>query len=194
MEVQWDISIEDDIRRRDQFFFENGLNIHPDDVRCRWSIRHSNSTMNVRQCISGSYRKQVVGSTSRVPTARYSYVRCLAFITVFLRNNEVYGAAGYLRHSEACEASKPIRDPVYRLLPHIRKGVENLLSLNVSTADILVQNVQIVKILYGKRTLIDNTVRSSQFRMWATSRMKCFGKIGISMFVVECLRCSQTRD
>ena len=40
-EVQWDISIEDDIRRRDQFFFENGLNIHPDDVRCRWSIRYN---------------------------------------------------------------------------------------------------------------------------------------------------------
>ena len=38
----------------------------------------------------------------------------------------------------------------------VKKSVENLLSLNVSTADILAQNAQIVKNIYQNQTLIGN--------------------------------------
>src|SRR4051812_47284883 len=102
----------------------------------------------VRQCIGGSYRQQVTGPNSRMPTAQYPYVGCLAFVTISIRNNNACGVTEYLRHSEACKASQPTRDPVYQLIPYVKKSVENLLSLNVSTADILVQNVQTVTNVY----------------------------------------------
>jgi hypothetical protein len=41
-------------------------------------------------------------------------------------------------------------------MPRVKESVENLLSLNVSTADILAQNAQVVRNLYGKHTLIGN--------------------------------------
>jgi hypothetical protein len=156
IEEQWDLSSEERTRQRDQFFRENGLDIHHDDVRCKWSIRRSNPTTIVRQCIGGSYRQQVAGPTSRLPTARYPYVGCLAFVTISIRNNSACGVTGYLQHLEACKASQPMRDPVYRLIPQVKKSVENLLSLNVSTADILARNAQTVTNVYKKRTLIKN--------------------------------------
>ena len=154
VEIRWNQA--SDARQRDQFFRENGLDLQHDDARCRWATRHSNPTKFVKQCISGSFRKPGDERISRESAVRYPYVGCLAFVTIAIRNGEVCGVAGYLHHSAACKASRPARDPVYRLLPPVRKSVENLLSLNVSSADILAQNARTVRIFYGGRTLIDN--------------------------------------
>src|SRR4051794_21411277 len=132
VELRWNILTVDGTKQRDEFLRENGLHLDHDDVRCRWSTRCSTPTMVVKQCIGGSYREQRAGLTSRESTTRYSYVGCLAFVTLSLRKNEVCAAAGYLQHSEPCRASRPRCDPVYRLLPRVKKSVENLLSLNVS--------------------------------------------------------------
>ncbi|CAG8461329.1 5758_t:CDS:2, partial [Scutellospora calospora] len=51
----------------------------------------------------------------------------------------------YIKHSKQCKTSQPQRDPPYKLLPYIKKNVETLLNLNVSTADILAQNAKMVK-------------------------------------------------
>ncbi|CAG8851150.1 28339_t:CDS:1, partial [Racocetra persica] len=134
----------------------HGLTIDSDDVKCKWSIRHITKTLIVKQCICGSYRDKVVTSGSRISAARYLYVGCLAFVTISLRNNEVCGAAGYLNHSEQCVTSQPQRDPQYKLLPYVRKSVENLLNLNVRTPDILAQNARIVKNVFENCTLIGN--------------------------------------
>lgn len=156
IQIQWDLSSDDHIKQRDQFLRENGLNIDSDNIRCKWSIRHSNQTMIVKQCISGSYRKKVTKSNPRISTARYPYVGCLAFVVLFLRNNEICAITGYLEHSGKCKTSQPQRDPPYRLLPFVKKSAENLLNLNVSTTNILAQNAQIVKNVFGKNTLIGN--------------------------------------
>ena len=55
-----------------------------------------------------------------------------------------------------CKDSRLRRDLQYRLLPQVRKSVENLLSLGVNTADILARNAQIVKNIFNKHTLIGN--------------------------------------
>lgn len=156
VEMSWDLSNEDHIINRDKFIQENGLDIDSDDVRCKWSIRQSTKTLIVKQCICGSYRDKMVASGSRISAARYPYVECLAFASIFLRNNEICGIAGYLNYSEQCVTSQPQRDPPYRLLPYVRKSVENLLNLNVKTPDILAQNARIVKNVFGNRTLIGN--------------------------------------
>jgi hypothetical protein len=124
VELEWDTSNTDKTKQRDEFLRENGLHLNPDDVQCKWSTRHSIPTKVVKQCICGSYRKHIVGPTSREPTTRYPYVECLAFVTLFLRKNEVCGIAGYLDHLEACRASRPRRDPVYRLMPRVKESVE----------------------------------------------------------------------
>jgi hypothetical protein len=156
IEVRWDLSNEDSIQNRGQFLRENGLDIHPDDVHYKWSVRQSTPTSVTKQCISGSYRDRIPKPTSRLCTARYPYVGCLAFVTMSLRNGEICAASGYLVHSEECKASRPQRDPVYRLLPLVKKSVENLLHLNVRTADILARNAQTVKNIYYNQTLIGN--------------------------------------
>src|SRR5947207_14530371 len=51
VEIQWNISNEEGTRQRDRFLHENGLDIDPDDVRCRWSTRYSSPTTIVTQCI-----------------------------------------------------------------------------------------------------------------------------------------------
>ncbi|CAG8847325.1 720_t:CDS:1, partial [Racocetra persica] len=145
IEKEWDLSNEDQVIDRDQFLQENNLDINPEDIQCKWSIRYSSKTLIVKQCICGSYREKVVAPGSRVSTARYLYVGCLAFVTISLRNDEICGIAGYLEYSNQCIISQPQNDPQYKLLPYIKKSVENLLSLNVRTSDILAQNARIVK-------------------------------------------------
>ncbi|CAG8851388.1 13142_t:CDS:2, partial [Racocetra persica] len=73
---EWDLSNEDQVIDRDQFLQENNLNINPEDIRCKWSIRYS------------------IAPGSRVSTACYLYVRCLVFVTISLRNDEICGIAG----------------------------------------------------------------------------------------------------
>ncbi|CAG8827083.1 20066_t:CDS:2, partial [Cetraspora pellucida] len=128
VEKEWDLSDKDQVVNRDQLLKENNLNLDPDDV----------------------------ASGSRIPAARYPYVGCLAFVTIFLRNNEICGIAGYLKHSDQCVISQPQCDPPYRLLPYVKKSVENLLGLNVRTSDILAQNARIVKNVFRNYTLIGN--------------------------------------
>ncbi|CAG8788612.1 15903_t:CDS:2, partial [Racocetra persica] len=107
-----DLSDKDQVVNHDQLLKENNLNLDPDD------------------CISGSYHEKEVASGSHILAACYPYVGCLAFVTIFLRNNEICGIAGYLKHSEQCVISQPQRDSPYRLLPYMKKSIENLLGLN----------------------------------------------------------------
>ncbi|CAG8563697.1 893_t:CDS:2 [Cetraspora pellucida] len=157
VEKKWDLSDKDQVVNHDQLLKENNLNLDPDDVRCKWSIRYSSKTLVVKQCISGSYHEKEIASGSRIPAAHYLYVGCLAFVTIFLHNNEICGIAGYLKHSEQC------RDPPYRLLPYVKKSDENLLGLDIRTSDILAQNARIIKNVFRNYTLIGN------FRMLLTA-------------------------
>ncbi|CAG8751225.1 12655_t:CDS:2, partial [Cetraspora pellucida] len=61
-------------------------------------------------------------STSRATVTHYPYVRCLAFASIFLHNDEICGIAEYLEHSEQCLSSQPQRDLQYRLLPYVKKS------------------------------------------------------------------------
>ncbi|CAG8550407.1 34429_t:CDS:2 [Racocetra persica] len=157
VEIEWDLSNKDQVVSRNQFLQKNNLNIDHGDIYCKWSIRHSSKILIVKQCICGSYHEKEIASGSRVTTACYPYVGCLAFVTISLRNNEICDIAGYLEHFEQCVISRPQRDPPYRLLLYIRSSVENLLSLNVKTLDILAQNARIVKNVFGNHTLIGNS-------------------------------------
>jgi len=154
VEITWDLDNDDSVRQRDRFLQENGLNINTDDVRCKWSTRQSIPTTIVRQCACGSYREQAIGPASRVSVARYPYVGCLAFVKLSLRNGVICAASGYLRHSDQCEASRPQRDPIYRLLPQVKRSVENMLSLGANTAEILAQNARTVKKFFAGCTLL----------------------------------------
>src|SRR4051794_34408783 len=99
-----------------------GLDIDSDNIWCKWSTRKSSPTIAIRQCMCGSYREQTTSPTSRVSAVRYPYVGCLAFIMISYHNGDICGAAGYLEHLEQYKASKPQRDPLYRLLPCVRKN------------------------------------------------------------------------
>ncbi|CAG8801928.1 6563_t:CDS:2 [Gigaspora rosea] len=131
VEMEWDLFNKDQVMNRDQFLQQNNLDIDPDDV---W-----------------------FASGSRVSTARYPYVVCLAFVTISLCNNEICGIGGYLNHSKQCVISQLQHDPTYRLLPYMKKSVKNLLSLNVRTSDILAQNARTVKNVFRNHTLIGNS-------------------------------------
>ncbi|CAG8460726.1 6629_t:CDS:2, partial [Gigaspora rosea] len=98
--------------------------------------------MIIKQCICGSYHEKEIQPNSQVSAAHYSYAGCLAFITLYLHDNEIYAIAEYLQHFEHCFISKPQHDPPYKLLPYIKKNFENLLDLNVRTSDILAQNAR----------------------------------------------------
>ncbi|CAG8732973.1 13971_t:CDS:2, partial [Cetraspora pellucida] len=50
----------------------------------------------------------------------------------------------------------PQHDPLYRLLPYVKKSAKNLISLNVKTPDILAQNARIIRNVFENRTLIGN--------------------------------------
>ncbi|CAG8544771.1 12618_t:CDS:2 [Cetraspora pellucida] len=69
------------------------------------AIRQSTKTLIVKQCINRSYREKNTTSTSRATVTCYPYVGCLAFASIFLRNDEICGIAGYLEHSEQCLSS-----------------------------------------------------------------------------------------
>ncbi|RIB29309.1 hypothetical protein C2G38_2155720 [Gigaspora rosea] len=157
VKIQWDLSNEEHIRERNQFLHEHGLDLDSDNVKCKWSIRQSTKTKVIKQCMCGSYREKATTSNSRASAACYSYVRCFAFATMFIRNNEICAVAGYLEHSKQCTASQPQRDPTYKLLLYIKQSAENLLNLNVRTCDILAQNAKTVKNIFGGHTLIDNS-------------------------------------
>ncbi|CAG8812839.1 11101_t:CDS:2, partial [Racocetra persica] len=87
-------------------------------------FKENNLNLDPDDCISRSYREKEVVSGSRIPVARYLYVE-------------------YLKHSEQCVISQSQRDPPYRLLPYMKKSIENLLGLNVRTSDIIAQNARI---------------------------------------------------
>ncbi|CAG8687195.1 24460_t:CDS:2, partial [Gigaspora rosea] len=157
VKLQWDLSNKEHVENRDQFLYENGLDIKSDDIRCKWSIRYSTQTMVIKQCICGSYREKNIESNSRVSAARYPYVGCLAFVKISLCNNKICAIFEYLEHSEQSKISQPQRDPIYQLLLYVKKNVETLLNLNVSTADILAQNAKMVRSVFGKQTSIGNS-------------------------------------
>lgn len=115
VEKKWDLSNQEHITDRDQFLRENGLDIDSNDIRCKWSIRQLTKTQIIKQCICGSYREKEFVPNSRVSAARYPYTECLAFVTLYLHDNEIYAIAGYLQHSEKCLISKPQRDPPYKI-------------------------------------------------------------------------------
>ncbi|CAG8751882.1 17052_t:CDS:2, partial [Gigaspora rosea] len=102
VKIQWDLSNEEHIRERNQFLYEHGLDLDSDNVKCKWSIRQSTKTKVIKQCMCGSYREKATPSNSRASAARYSYVRCFTFATMFIHNNEICAVAGYLEHSKQC--------------------------------------------------------------------------------------------
>ncbi|KAF0469312.1 hypothetical protein F8M41_025591 [Gigaspora margarita] len=136
VEKKWDLSNQEHITDRDQFLRENGLDIDSNDIHCK------------------CYREKEIVPNSQISAAHYPYAECLAFVTLYLHDNEICAIAGYLQHSEKCLISKPQHDPPYKLLPYIKKSVENLLGLNVRTSDILAQNARTVKNVFRNRTLI----------------------------------------
>ena len=102
------------------------LDIHSDDVRCKWSIRHSNPTTIVRQCMCGGYRVQALGPASRISTARYPYVECLSspssFVTaISVGSQDIWSIQNSVRYPCPDET-------LYIGSCPVRKSVENLLS------------------------------------------------------------------
>ncbi|CAG8790471.1 8144_t:CDS:2 [Cetraspora pellucida] len=98
--------------------------------------------MVIKQCMCGSYREKNNIPNFHVSATHFPYVGCLAFVNISLRNNKICAISGYINHSEQCKTSQLQHDSLYKLLLYIKKNVETLLNLNVSTADILAQNAK----------------------------------------------------
>jgi len=128
----------------------------------KWKVQDNDSSRassllvtKVYQCASGHYWSI---NTSRKQRRQYPFVGCLAFarITTEKKTGRIKNVFGFFEHSPECTSAKAIAPPPLFLHPVARNQAESLLTLGLTTSDVLAKNRKLVSTRFNSETIIED--------------------------------------
>src|SRR5215212_8495033 len=142
---------------RKTFLHKHGIDLPQNHPLCKWATQHSIRTRVIRQCQGGVYRPgHHATKGTHASTAKHPFIRCLVFVILTYRNDELAYSQGYLQHLEACALSGPCRLPSFPLNATVLQMVEAELQNDTSTARILALNRKYIDTHFNGDTLVGN--------------------------------------